>query len=365
MSTAGALSGIRVLDFSTLLPGPLATLMLAQAGAEVIKIERRDGGDGMRADPPYFALLNRGKRSVAVDLKQAADRAAVLNMVRDADVLVEQFRPGVMARLGLDYGALNAINPRLIYVSIAGYRSDGDESLKPGHDLTYAAESGLLSLAAGSDGAPVVPAALVADIAGGSYPAVFNLLLALWQREHTGHGCRIEIAMRDALLPFLYEAIADLYAGRAQPRAGYSPATGGSPRYRIYTTADGRHLAVAAAEDKFWQNFCVAIDLPMSLRDDRHDPDATHAGVSACIATRSAAEWEARFVGIDVCCAVVRSVEEAFAQTPLRRLLDRGVRYDGLRLPALPSPFSSHFLDDAIDADAPALGESNAAWSIA
>lgn len=360
MNLGGALAGIRVIDFSTLLPGPLATLMLAQAGAEVIKIERRGGGDGMRRDPPYFALLNRGKRSVAVDLKRAEDLAAVLALLRNADVLVEQFRPGVMSRLGLGFDALAAINPRLIYISIAGYRSDGPEARKPGHDLTYAAESGLLSLAAGSDGAPVVPAALVADIAGGSYPAVFNLLLALWQRERTGRGCRIEIAMRDSLLPFLYEAIADLYAERAQPRAGYSPATGASPRYQIYATADGRHLAVAAAEDKFWMNFCEAIALPAAWREDHANPAGTRAAIAARIKARSAAEWEARFEGLDVCCAVVRSVAEACASPALQALLDRAVRHEGLTLPALPLPLSAQFLHSAASADAPRLGEANA-----
>lgn len=358
--SGGALQGIRVIDFSTLLPGPLATLMLAQAGAQVIKIERRDGGDGMRGDPPYFALLNRGKRSVAVDLKDAGDHAAVLALLRDADVLVEQFRPGVMDRLGLGYEQLSKINPRLIYVSIAGYRGDGPEARKPGHDLTYVAESGLLSLAAGSDGAPVVPAALVADIAGGSYPAVFNLLLALWQRERSGRGSRIEIAMRDSLLPFLYEAIADLHAGRAEPRAGYSPATGASSRYQIYRTRDGRHLAVAAAEQKFWDAFCEAIELPQPLRDDRADPEATRAAVSACIASRSAAQWETCFDGLDVCCAVVRSVREACATPALQALLDRGVQYQGARLPALPLPLSCTLIDDAVMAAAPALGEANA-----
>jgi len=356
---SAALAGLRVLDFSTLLPGPLATLMLAEAGAEVIKIERPDGGDAMRRDPHYFALLNRGKRSLALDLKSEAARAALRPLVESADVLIEQFRPGVMQRLGLGYETLAAINPRLIYVSIAGYRSDGPEASRPGHDLTYAAESGLLSLAAGGDGAPVLPAALVADIAGGSYPAVLNVLLALRRRDASGRGCRVEIAMRDGLLPFLYEAIADRQALGIEPKAGYSPATGGSPRYQLYRTLDGRHLAVAAVEEKFWRNFCEAIGLPASFRDDARDPAATQQAVAERIASRSGAEWEARLDGLDVCCSLVRNVGEAMSRPELARLFDRSVRFDARTLGALPLPLSRSLLCDDACASAPALGEAN------
>src|SRR6185436_20015168 len=210
------LAGIRVLDFSTLLPGPLATLILAEAGAEVIKIERRGAGDEMRtytpkfgADSVNFAMLNRGKRSVAIDLKEAGAVERLMPLVAGADVLVEQFRPGVMDRLGLGYDALSREHPRLIYCSITGYGQSGPRAGIAGHDLNYAADTGMLALAAGADGAPVPPAALVADIGGGSYPAVVNILLALRERDRTGRGCKLDIAMADNLFAFMYWAIGD------------------------------------------------------------------------------------------------------------------------------------------------------------
>src|SRR5258706_9813417 len=206
------LEGIRVIDFSTLLPGPLATLLLAEAGAEVIKIERPGDGDEMRrfepklgADGVNFALLNRGKRSIAIDLKAPDALARLRPLIERADILVEQFRPGVMDRLGLGPAALAALNPRLIYCAITGYGQAGPKAAVAGHDLNYCADSGLLSLAAGSDGAPVVPAALVADIAGGAYPAVINILLALQRRAGTGNRCppRVSVAGNPGPLPFL------------------------------------------------------------------------------------------------------------------------------------------------------------------
>jgi alpha-methylacyl-CoA racemase len=179
------LTGIKVVDFSALLPGPLASLILAEAGAEVVKVER-PGGDDLRGYEPRFgpagagfALLNRGKRSIAIDLKANDARARLLPLLRSADVLIEQFRPGVMERLGLGHAALATLNPRLIYCSITGYGESGPKAQVAAHDLNYLAETGLLHLAAGADGAPVVPPALIADIAGGAYPAVLNILLAL------------------------------------------------------------------------------------------------------------------------------------------------------------------------------------------
>jgi crotonobetainyl-CoA:carnitine CoA-transferase CaiB-like acyl-CoA transferase len=180
------LAGLRVLDFTTLLPGPLATLMLADAGASVVKVERRDGGDPGRANRParegmslQFAMLNRGKKSIAADLKDPADRAAVLALAKEADVLVEQFRPGVMDRLGLGYAALKRENPRLIYCAITGFGQDGPLAQVAGHDLTYLARAGMLSLTDDGSGVPTLPCGQIADVGGGSLPALSSILLAL------------------------------------------------------------------------------------------------------------------------------------------------------------------------------------------
>jgi alpha-methylacyl-CoA racemase len=362
------LSGIRVLDFSTLLPGPMATLLLAEAGAEVIKIERPGSGEEARGYKPRFgdtsvsfAMLNRGKRSIAIDLKAPDALAQLRPLLESADVLVEQFRPGVMDRLGLGYEALVEINPRVVYCAITGYGQNGPKAQVAAHDLNYQADAGLLSIAAGADGSPVVPNALVADIAGGAYPAVINILLALRSREHTGKGCKLDIAMTDGLLPFLYWGIGIGVATGGWPRPGGELLSGGSPRYQLYRTADGKHVAAAPLEDRFWANFCDAIDLPGEMRDDREDPRATRAAVAKLILQRGATEWLARFDGKDVCCSVVRSVDEAMAdpQFAARGIFQRSVVADGAALPAVSVPIDPAFRDAATELRYPRLGESN------
>jgi crotonobetainyl-CoA:carnitine CoA-transferase CaiB-like acyl-CoA transferase len=361
------LAGVCVLDFSTLLPGPLATLLLAEAGAEVIKIERPGAGDEMRSYAPKFgpasvnfALLNRGKRSVAIDLK-APDAAARLQpLIARADVVVEQFRPGVMDRLGLGYATMAAINPRIVYCAITGYGQTGPKAQVAAHDLNYQAESGLLGLAAGVDGAPVVPSALIADIAGGSYPAMINILLALRERDASGRGRKLDIAMADNLFTFMYWALGNGLAAGKWPQPGGDLVTGGSPRYQIYRTQDGRHLAAAPLEQKFWDNFCEAIGLAPEWRDDARDARGTRAAVARIVASRTAAQWREVFAGKDVCCAVVASVEEALADTHFRarRLFAQQVAAAGRTISALPVPVDPAFRRDAA-LGYPALGENN------
>jgi crotonobetainyl-CoA:carnitine CoA-transferase CaiB-like acyl-CoA transferase len=361
------LAGIRVLDFSTLLPGPLATLMLAEAGAEVIKIERPGGGDEMRSYSPKlgvdsvnFALLNRGKRSITLDLKEAGAVTRLAPLLESADVLVEQFRPGVMERLGLGYEAVSRMNPRIVYCSITGYGQAGARAATAAHDLNYCAETGLLALAAGADGAPVPPAALVADIGGGSYPAVINILLALRAREASGRGCRLEVAMADNLFTFMYWALGDGLAAGRWPRPGAALVTGGSPRYNVYRTRDGKFVACAPLEEKFWREFCGVIGLPEDVRDDRRDPQATLRAVAARIREKTADEWRAAFAGRDLCSNVVRSVEEAWSDPAFR---ERGLFEDALaaqdrEIAALPTPVAPPFRERR-SAGHPALGEAN------
>jgi len=273
------LAGIRVLDFSTLLPGPLATLLLAEAGAEVIKIERPGAGDEMRGYEPKFggdsvnfALLNRGKRSIALDLKQPGAVERLMPLVKSADIIVEQFRPGVMDRLGLGYEAVSRANPRIIYCAITGYGQSGPKSATAAHDLNYAAATGMLALAAGPDGAPVPPPALIADIGGGSFPAVIAILLALRERELSGRGRKLDVAMADNLFTFMYWALGDGLAAGRWPQPGKARVTGGSPRYRIYRTRDDRFIAAAPLEERFWQGFCDVIGLVFNACDDSCDP---------------------------------------------------------------------------------------------
>ena len=361
------LAGITVLDFSTLLPGPLAGLILAEAGARVIKIERPGQGDEMRSlepklgdDSVNFALLNRGKRSIALDLKADGARNRLLPLIRETDVLIEQFRPGVMDRLGLGYDALRSENPRLIWCSITGYGQSGPKAQVAAHDLNYLAEIGMLGLSAGSDGAPVIPPALIADIAGGAYPAVINILLALQQRERTGAGCRLDIAMTDQLFPLMYWALGNAWAAGHWPRPGGELVTGGSPRYRIYRTADDRFLAAAPLEQRFWDRFCDLIGLEARFHSDAHDPVAAIARVAEIIRAQPAAHWQARFAGQDVCCAIVRSLEEALADPHFRArgLFDHELQAGARSIPAVPVPVAPEFRSQA-SAGFPALGEAN------
>jgi alpha-methylacyl-CoA racemase len=363
---SGALSDLQVLDFSTLLPGPLATLLLAEAGATVTKIERPGDGDEMRSYEPRlgttsvnFALLNRGKRSVELDLKSPKAIATLEPVLERTDVLVEQFRPGVMDRLGLGYDAVAKINPRIIYCSITGYGQQGQRAGVAAHDLNYVADAGLLDTVAGADGEPVLPHVLVADIGAGAYPAVINILLALAQRERDGCGSHLDVAMADNVFTWLYWAIGNGLGAGQWPRRAAELLTGGSPRYRLYRTADGRHVAAAPLEERFWRNFCELIRLPDTLRDDSGDPGRTAEAVAVLIADKSAAEWERLFANADVCCTIVRSVAEAVADPGFA---ERGLFNvttgdgNGATMPALPVPVDPGLRVEASQRSAPPLG---------
>ena len=364
------LQDIRVLDFSTLLPGPLASLILAEAGAEVIKVERPGAGEDMRAYPPHldgmggsFAMLNRGKRAIALDLRAPGAAESLLALAPTVDVVLEQFRPGVMARLGLGHEAWRKANPGIIYCAITGFGQDGPRAAEAGHDLNYGARTGLLALTAGADGSPGIPGALAGDIGGGSYPAVMNILLALRRRDRTGEGCFIDIAMSENLFTFLFLGLATGHGAGAWPRAGGEQLTGGSARYRIYRTSDGRHLAVAPLEDKFWRAFCDIAGVPEALRDDARDPQATIAAVSRLVAARDAADWEAALGATDTCCTVVRTLEEAVRDLHFkaRGVFERQVAIPGHVLPALPVPVVAALRTTAASAPAPRIGQDNEA----
>lgn len=359
------LHGIRVLDFSTLLPGPLCTLLLAEAGADVIKIERASG-DEMRSymprfgnDSVNFVLLNRGKKSVCMDLKSEEDRAQVLEWVKDADVVVEQFRPGVMARLGLDYETLAAINPRLIYCSITAYGQDGPKALEAAHDLNFQANAGMLALSADATGAPPVPPTLTGDLAGGTYPAVMNILLALRQRDIDGTGRHLDISMTDNLFTLMYWGLGNGWAGGEWPKPGRELVTGGTARYGIYRTSDDRYLAAAPLEDKFWSNFVELIGAPELL--DASDGDDLKQRVAKIILAQPVSYWLSRFEGQDVCTVEVVSLEEAVRDPHFvqRGLFDYTVSDggSGKTIPALPVPVCETFRSQKKDVVAPKLGE--------
>ncbi len=359
------LSGLFVLDFTTLLPGPLATLMLAEAGAEVMKIEQ-PGGENARRFPPMidgesaaFLMLNRGKKSMTLDLKNEKDRDALVPLVARADILVEQFRPGVMARLGLAYEDVRKANPRMIYCSISGYGQSGPRVQEAGHDLNYIGNTGLLDLQPGPLSGPVVPPMLAADIAGGSFPAVINILLGLRARDQSGQGCHIDIAMTDAMFTFTWAAMALGAATGRFPKAGEMWLVGGSPRYQIYPAKDGKLVACGAIEQKFWQAFSKAISLPAELFDDIRNPVATREAVAKLIAARSSDEWRPIFAAADCCTTIVASLEEAMRDP---HFIERGLfehevaTASGKSLPALPLPIAREFRERPSAKRAPRIG---------
>ena len=346
------LSGLLVLDFTTLLPGPLATLMLAEAGAEVIKVER-PGGEDMRRFPPMFdgesatfAMLNRGKKLLALDLKSDTDREKLRPLLARVDILVEQFRPGVMARLGLGYDAVRAINPKLIYCSISGYGQNGPRAGEAGHDINYVGNTGLLDLQPGPVERPVVPPALIADIAGGTFPAVINILLALRARDRSGQGCHLDIAMTDAMFTFAWYALALGAAAGRFPKPGELPLVGGSPRYQLYATRDRKLVACGAIEQKFWESFVKAIALPPEFANDVRDPMATRDAVARLIAGKTAEEWRPILAAADCCATIVAPLEEALRDPHFvaRELFAHKVASaKGKTIPALPLPIATAF----------------------
>ena len=319
------LEGLFVLDFTTLLPGPMATLLLAEAGAEVVKVERPEGED-MRAYPApwgrdsvYFALLNRGKKSVTLDLKNPVDRAALAPLARARGYYrraVPAGRDGAARpwprRYRRDQPQSDLLLDHRLWPDWPGQRRNA------GHDLNYISDAGLLALSIGPPDAPVVPPALIADIAAGAYPAVMNILLALRERDRTGRGRALDIAMTDNLFPFLFWALGDGLAGGAWRGNGEHILTGASARYRLYPCADARILAVAALEDKFWANFCDTVGLEAALCDNPFAP-ATIARVSAIIKGEPSPVWRARFSGRDCCCSIVATLARGARQSAIFR----------------------------------------------
>lgn len=362
------LSGIKVLDFSTLLPGPVCSLLLAESGAEVIKIERPQGGDDMRSyipkagvDSSNFVILNRGKKSFAIDLKDPQAIDQLKPFIIEADVVLEQFRPGVMDRLGLGYESLSKINPRLIYCSITGFGQTGPLANVAAHDLNYVAQTGMLSLVGDATGSPNLPPALIADIAGGAYPAFSNILLALRKRDLTGRGSYIDIAMSENLFTFLYWAIGEKEISGKTPLISDSLVTGGTPRYQIYRTKDDRFLAAAPLEDKFWNNFCKLIQLAPEYQDPHCDVHIAKSTVQKIISTKTASEWENIFAGHDVCCSIVLRLDEAL-QSP--HFIERGVftkkvSYDTSTMMALPVPIAPTLRRNEETLNYPKLGSNN------
>jgi crotonobetainyl-CoA:carnitine CoA-transferase CaiB-like acyl-CoA transferase len=307
------LEGLRVLDLSRLLPGPFCSLLLADFGAEVIKVEDTGMGDYVRWSPPFhegaaetarsalFLALNRGKRSIRVDLKTPAGQEVLLRMARDADVLLESFRPGVLDRLGVGYERLRAENPRLVYCAISGYGQDGPNRDRSGHDMNYLGLNGILGLTGEADGPPVQAAAQIADIGGGSLMAAVGILIALRERERSGEGQLVDCSMFDGALSWLAMVAAETFASGRAPRRGELQLAGRFICYRPYACRDG-YVSLGALEPKFWAAWCDGVGRP-ELKANQFDAPGSeaHAEAIEIFAGRTREEWR-EFAGQHDCC---------------------------------------------------------------
>jgi crotonobetainyl-CoA:carnitine CoA-transferase CaiB-like acyl-CoA transferase len=316
-----ALKGLKVLDFSTLLPGPFATLYLADLGAEVIHIESPTRPDLVRLFPPYangqatsHSYLNRNKQSVTLDLKDPASIAQVKEKISQYDIVVEQFRPGVMQRLGLDYQTLSEINPRLIYCSITGYGQSGTYKDKAGHDINYIALSGIAGHCGRQDSGPPPMGIQIADVAGGSLHAVIGILAAVVERQNSGLGQYIDISMTDCVVGLNNMAAAASLAGGQHQQRELEQLNGGT-FYDYYATADDRYLSIGSLEPQFMTGLATALELPILLEKgtsfDPEDRQMVKQAIREKIKTQTLATWNDLFSQLDVCVEPVLSLDEA------------------------------------------------------
>lgn len=353
MTQSLPLSGIRILDLSRLLPGAYGSQMLADFGADVIKIEEPGSGDYGRLMPPYgaggmglsFLAINRNKRSMTLNLKCEAGREVFLRLVRDADVVLESFRPGVLERLGLGYEQLKEVNPRLVYCAISGYGQEGPYRLRAGHDLNYAGYAGLLSYNRGSNGEPAMPPTQLGDLAGGSFMAVMGILTALLGSKQSGEGRMVDVSMTEGVMALLPLATAAYFSAGAPPKAGASALDGGLPCYNIYETSDGKYITLAALEPKFWHTFCTSIGhlelLPFHQPVGPEERAQAMEMLRAIFKSKTRDEWLAQLAEIDACVGPVYSLDEALndphAQARGASILSQPLGPEGETFRALPS----------------------------
>jgi crotonobetainyl-CoA:carnitine CoA-transferase CaiB-like acyl-CoA transferase len=322
------LSGLRVIDLSVFLPGPYLSMALADHGAEVIKVEPPGEGDPGRriglSDGPntvFFRNVNRGKKSIVVDLKDSEQRQELLALVDTADVFIEAFRPGVVERLGVDYATLSARNPRLVYASLSAFGQTGPYRNRPAHDMATEALAGVIGITLGADGKPAIPGIPAADILT-ALQGLSGVLMALLRRHETGRGDYLDLSMQESILAATANVLGPVFAEKRQPVPKHERTTGGAAFYQIYETADGRHLVLAGQEPKFIRNLLNTLERPDLIAPCEQGPGPHQAPVIAFLSetfkTKPLAEWVAWFEPLDVCFAPVNTLPEAFADPQVR-----------------------------------------------
>lgn len=339
------LAGVRVLDLTRLLPGGYATAMLADLGADVLKVEQPGKGDYIRAFPPYTAdgesayhlALNRGKRSITINLSTPDGVTIFRELAAAADVVIESFRPGVMDRLGVGYAALREANPGLIFVAISGYGASGARAQEAGHDIDYLARAGVLGVSGRGEYGPWQPGVQVADIGGGGLPAVVAVLAALLVRDRTGEGQFCDVSMTDGARAWLIMQAAAYAVSGQLPGPGTDVLAGGLACYRVYACADGRHVAVGALEPQFFAVLVQTLGRPeladLHLRVDRQEELA--GTLAEIFRTRTRDEWATTFEGVDACVAPVQDFAEAFDDPVAAGTVTHITLPDGTAMPVL------------------------------
>lgn len=363
MSRPAPLAGIRVLDLTRLLPGPVATLHLADLGAEVIKIEDPQVGDyartlgtGTGEDSAYFRMINRNKQGLKLDLKKPEGVEIFLRLARAADVIVESFRPGVVDKLGIGYATVAALNPKIAYCSISGYGQDGPYRDLAGHDINYLGYAGVLEQIGVEGSQPAIPNFQIADLLGGALTGVMGILAAVVEAQRTGKGRYIDVSMTDSVLAHTYFAMLRLNDAGHSAARGTDLLSGGLPCYATYRCADGKYMAVGALEGKFWQSCCAVLERPDWVK--RQWDGVLRAEMASLFAARRRDEWAALFAAVDCCVTPILSPEEALtnAQISARGMV---VEVDGLTQFAPPLKLSEH--EFTIRQPAPKAGEHNEA----
>jgi crotonobetainyl-CoA:carnitine CoA-transferase CaiB-like acyl-CoA transferase len=363
-----ALEGIRVLDLSRLLPGPYCSMLLADLGAEVIKIEEPTLGDPLRWIPPRvndvgvaFLNVNRNKKSIALNLKHPPGAEVFRKLAERADVILEGFRPGVMERLGIGHEAISQINRRIVYCSLTGYGQDGPYRDRGGHDVNYISLAGVLGLTTDDQGRPVMPGVQMADL-GGALAATIAILAALLARERSGRGQYIDVAMMDVAVGLLPVAAATIFSGSSLGVGGRFGLNGLFPFYHVYETKDGQYLSVGTLEPKFWRNLCQALDRP-DLADKQfasgQERQVLFAELRDIFRSKSRQEWLKVFAHADACCEPVLTLEEAFAdpQVQHRQMLTEVEHPDVGMTRQLAAPFKLSETPATVRTAAPRLGE--------
>lgn len=358
-----ALKGIRVLDLTMNLPGPFMTWLMAEMGAEILKVESPKGGDFARSftDPekadyfPIFDAVNRGKKSITLDLKLDTDRKRFLELVKNCNIIVEGFRPGVMKKLGIDYDTVKQQYPEVIYVSLTGYGQTGDYSSKGGHDLNYQALAGSFDTGRGIT-SPSVPTVPIADLGGGSLFALSGLLAAILRRDRTGKGCHLDVSLYDGAFALNVFAFCQMQRNRIRKETSSHFLAGVQPFYHIYETSDGGYMSLGAVEPKFWSTFCNTAGCEELIPEQFGGRNVIRR-VAEIFKTRTRAEWIERFRNVDACCEPVLTMQEAVdSDICWQRNL---VRETGSGRLTLTSPLKSVNPSPRKVTKAPLLGEHN------